>query len=395
MEAPGPSPATTMERSREQITDNAQPIVPLFTIAAGRDADQLVKASHYRDAKLKFGHSTISPGVSADDVILVVISEDSSMRIIEYVVAKSAGADVYLEQVGEKDNVHVAWGADALNESFVRFLDTKYGSLGVLDKEASDMALEHFKSKIKCDFENSLDDPEVATCLPIKTQSRQGVEVIWDALTAREVRIVLDPVVEETICFLKGSICNRERSTALRPAAYVPVRSMPVASSPESDKGAAKSLRVETSYGICISEKYIEALHGHLSSSKYRSSLNEDIGIELMSWFVKKGETVAENETRSIEFWQRRLCRSGRPKDLGFVILYDNAGRELTSRSMEIDEHMAALGTVYADLSAVPESELPRVQGSDGQWYYEFDPQDTQYDSTFLGYELGIKSRAI
>ena len=148
MEAPGPSPATTMERSRQHIIDNAQPIAPLVTIEAGRDADQIVKASHYRDAKLKFVHGTISPGVSADDVILVVISEDASMRIIEYVVAKSAGADVYLEQVGKKDNVHVAWGADALNESFVRFLDTKYGKLGVLDKEASDLALEHFKAKV-------------------------------------------------------------------------------------------------------------------------------------------------------------------------------------------------------------------------------------------------------
>ncbi|KAG9259001.1 uncharacterized protein F5Z01DRAFT_732675 [Emericellopsis atlantica] len=422
-----------MERSRQQITDNAQPIIPLVTIEAGVDEDQVVRVSHYRDAKLRFAHSTISPGVSADDVILVVISEDASMRIIEYSVARSVGTVVYLEQVGEKDNVHVAWGADALDESFVRFLDTKYSSLGILNKEAIELALVHFKSKIKYDFDNRLDDPEVATYLPIKTQSRQGVEIIWDALTAREVRIILDPVVEETICFLKGSVCNRERSVwavipigpffrctylttclqaALRPAAYMPVRIMPMASPLESASVAAKSPRFETSYGICICEKYIEALHGHLSRSKCRSTVSGDIGIELMSWFVKKGDTVAENETRSIEFWQRHLGQSGRPKALEYAILYDNAGRELASRSLEIDDHMAALGTVSADLSAVPESELPRVHGADRQWYYEFDVKievtfqregvscsircnDTRYGPTFLGYERGIKSRVI
>ncbi len=121
-------------------------------------------------------------------------------------------------------------------------------------------------------------------------------------------------------------------------------------------------------YGTEWRTRYDEKLHSHLKKDRHWCGLDGVWKVYTMEWFIKKGDTVSENEPFFTSFVWTGPVNAGRIRKIKMDIYADRTPR---TAPLARDDNVALLCHVEADVSHIPENQLGRRQGKDGQWYYE------------------------
>lgn len=87
-----------------------------------------------------------------------------------------------------------------------------------------------------------------------------------------------------------------------------------------------------------------------------------------MEWFIKRGDTVSENEPFFTSFVWTGPVSQGRIRKIKMDIYAD---RRTTDAPVARDDHTSLVCHVEADVSHLREDQLQRRKGNDGQWYYD------------------------
>ena len=79
---------------------------------------------------------------------------------------------------------------------------------------------------------------------------------------------------------------------------------------------------------------------------------------------------MSENEAIFHNFYQWKIVSSGRIQKVTVEIFVDSSKREAGQLK---DDHVKLLCKVEADVSHIPESQLTKRKGSDGELYYDLE----------------------
>lgn len=83
---------------------------------------------------------------------------------------------------------------------------------------------------------------------------------------------------------------------------------------------------------------------------------------------IPQGSEVSENEPYFTSFVWTGAVKEGRIRKIKMTIYNDQLPRDAP---LIRDDNVKVLSNVEADVSHIPENQLTRRQGADGQWYYE------------------------
>ncbi|KAL8847996.1 MAG: hypothetical protein Q9221_006958 [Calogaya cf. arnoldii] len=147
------------------------------------------------------------------------------------------------------------------------------------------------------------------------------------------------------------------------------------------------------SYGTEVEKEFDKLLHDY--TWRYWSGFHGRYTIEVMSWFIQKGETVEEDKPKRLCYFQKHRTDGPPPAEVKLAINMcadnDNTGPSVYNDSNRgcIIHRVCELVEVSADLSRIPRRKLPKVLGADGHWYYKIGfAVEITYCSAYTKYEL-------
>jgi len=117
-------------------------------------------------------------------------------------------------------------------------------------------------------------------------------------------------------------------------------------------------------YGFIWGVEYDDSMHGYLYNKRYWHTFSGSYNVEVMNWFIRKGDAVSENEPFAIPFYIYRRVSHGPLWTTEIVLYTDGSIREAP---LEKDHRVTELCMLKADLSHIPESQLRRETGKDGK----------------------------
>jgi hypothetical protein len=117
-------------------------------------------------------------------------------------------------------------------------------------------------------------------------------------------------------------------------------------------------------YGTEWRTRYDDKLHHHLRNKKHWCGLDGCWKVYTMEWFIKKGDTVSENEPFFTNFVWTGPVSQGRIRKIKMDIYADRTARDAPIAK---DENVQLVCHVEADVSHIPEGMLQRRKGTDGQ----------------------------
>lgn len=296
-------------------------------------------------------------------------------------------------------------GSTYLNMRFAKFLRAKLGREDGFDDEVMAEAMDRFEKTVKRQFTMHAPPDETYT-IPVgglANNRELGISRGRYALKAADLQVIFEPVVQEVIQLVKDQISasavpiravllvggfgasnylkERIRNSVDRkiqimqpPNAWLAVVQGAVM------KGLAQSapekltlVKVQNRmarkhYGTEWRTRYDENLHRHLDSKKHWCGLDGCWKVYTMEWFIKKGDSVSENEPFFTSFVWTGPVNQGRIRKVKMDIYADRTPRQAP---VARDENVSLLCHVEADVSHIPENQLQRRRGNDGQWYYE------------------------
>ncbi|KAG7144564.1 hypothetical protein HYQ46_006688 [Verticillium longisporum] len=137
--------------------------------------------------------------------------------------------------------------------------------------------------------------------------------------------------------------------------------------------------RARKHYGTRCRRRYEERQHGHLRDKRHWCGLYGYYQVHVMDYIVLRGDVVSETDPYCLSFVSTGLVSDGRIKKVEMDIYADSTS---SVAPVERNDNTKLLCRVEADISHIPEAQLNRRQGKDGQAYYE------------LGYELEAKAHS-
>lgn len=117
-------------------------------------------------------------------------------------------------------------------------------------------------------------------------------------------------------------------------------------------------------YGTEWRVRYDEKLHANLRNKKHWCGLDGCWKVYTMEWFIKRGDSVSENEPFFTSFVWTGPVPQGRIKKVKMDIYSDRTPRDAP---LTRDDNVPLLCHVEADVSHIPEHLLQRRKGTDGQ----------------------------
>ncbi len=121
-------------------------------------------------------------------------------------------------------------------------------------------------------------------------------------------------------------------------------------------------------YGTEWRTRFDEKVHAHLREKKHWCGLDGCWKVYTMEWFIKKGQSVSENEQFFTSFVWTGPVSQGRIRKIKMYIYADRTPRDAP---LGRDDNVKLLCHVEADVTHIPEHMLQRRRGNDGQMYYE------------------------
>ncbi len=143
-------------------------------------------------------------------------------------------------------------------------------------------------------------------------------------------------------------------------------------------------------YGTEWALRYDESKHASIKNKRWWCGLDGCFKVTTMNWFIKKvcdkpnrpgrglhhmlklfqGENVSENEAIFHSFYQWKIASSGRVRKVTVDLYMDNTNRPAV---LLRDENVKLVCRVEADVTHIPENQLSKRKGSDGEMYYELE----------------------
>ncbi|KAK3683355.1 hypothetical protein B0T22DRAFT_246203 [Podospora appendiculata] len=296
-------------------------------------------------------------------------------------------------------------GSTFLNMRFAKFIKHKLGKQPGFDEEVLSEAMEKFEKTVKRQFTLSTPPDETYT-IPVgglANNKELGISRGRYSLKASDLQMIFEPVVQEVIKLVQDQISSsavpiravllvggfgasnylKER---LRNAIDKKIRIMqpPNAwlavvhgavmkglanSSPDSlTMVKVQNRKARKHYGTEWRTRFDEKLHSHLRDKRHWCGLDGCWKVYTMEWFIKKGDAVSENEPFFTSFVWTGPVSQGRIRKVKMDIYADRSSR---AAPISRDDDVSLLCHVEADVSHIPEANLRRRKGTDGQWYYD------------------------
>ncbi|AEO62058.1 hypothetical protein MYCTH_56717 [Thermothelomyces thermophilus ATCC 42464] len=290
-------------------------------------------------------------------------------------------------------------GSTFLNMRFAKFLKAKLGKLDGFDDEVLADAMERFEKTV-------YGDTYTIPVGGLANNKELGINRGRYALKlsqASDLRVIFEPVVQEVVKLVKDQISAskvpikavllvggfgasnylKERLRgAVDPSVQIlqPPNAWLAVVQGAVMKGLAQSAperltavrvqnrRARKHYGTEWRVRYDEKLHAHLRHKKHWCGLDGCWKVYAMEWFIRRGDVVSENEPFYTRFVWTGPVAQGHVKKIRMDIYADLTAREAP---FVRDENVSMLCHVEADVSHIPEEQLKKRKGSDGQWYYE------------------------
>lgn len=145
-------------------------------------------------------------------------------------------------------------------------------------------------------------------------------------------------------------------------------------------------------YGTEMTVTYQDSVHAELFNRRRWDGLNGSYEVEVMDWFINqvsqlnsvsqhnmcgclllpKGDSVTESRPFFRNFSVTSRVNQGRPRRI-YLIIYSDETSQVAPLSKT--DTVRELCTVETDLNHIPESQLAKVQGSDGFMYFTTEGQ--------------------
>ncbi|RYP52061.1 hypothetical protein DL768_002744 [Monosporascus sp. mg162] len=298
-------------------------------------------------------------------------------------------------------------GSSFLNRRFEAFLRSKLGNEEGFDDEILAEAMERFEEQTKRHFTMAaLPNDTFRIPVPgLANNKALGIQRGSLLLKAQELQTIFEPVILQIIQLVRdqitsskipvravllvggfgGSTYLRERlRNSLRPDIQVmqPPNAWLAVVNGAVMKGLSLSAPTQLTHvkleqrvarrhhGIQLSVEYDPSEHSALESMRYWDGLDGCYRVNVMNWFIQKGESVSENKAIYHQFIQWDPVSSGRIRNLTLEIFVDSIDRPA---NILRDENLKLLCKVEADISHIPENQLTQKRGVDGNMYYVVD----------------------
>ncbi|KAK3343599.1 hypothetical protein B0T25DRAFT_302302 [Lasiosphaeria hispida] len=296
-------------------------------------------------------------------------------------------------------------GSTFLNMRFGKFLKAKLGREEGFDDEVLAEAMERFEKIVKRQFTMSA-PPDESYIIPVgglANNRELGISRGRYALKASDLQTIFEPVVQEVIKLVRDQITSSKvpiravllvggfgASNYLKERLRNAVdRNIQIMQPPNAwlavvhgavMKGLAQSApdkltlvkvqnrKARKHYGTEWRTRYDEKTHSHLRDKRHWCGLDGCWKVYTMEWFIKKGDSVSENEPFFTSFVWTGPVSQGRIRKIKMDIYADRTAR---IAPLTRDENVSLLCHVEADVSHIPENQLQRRKGTDGQQYYE------------------------
>ncbi|MCJ1470578.1 hypothetical protein MMC07_009224 [Pseudocyphellaria aurata] len=309
-------------------------------------------------------------------------------------------------------------GSSFLDRIFQKFLKDRFGSDDAWDDDILEEATKRFETVIKKSFCGVAEDFMVPVH-GLGDDPSMGVSRGKLRVTAAEVEGIFKPVVEEVINLVRGQIkatSNRVsavllvggfgQSAYLRDRIRAAVGDIKVMQSPNGwtavvrgalMKGLAmtspNSAPVRVSgrsarkhYGVCSYKSFDVTIHEE--SRKYLNPVTNSYTIDTMDWFVKKGQTVREDEPLRLWYGTHHLVWGEKPTEISCSV-YVCADPYNDGPPIYMNSNVFGLVELKADLSVVPADKFSHTVSRDGNYFYRIDFQiEVTFFSAYTKYEL-------
>ncbi|KXX73604.1 Chaperone protein DnaK [Madurella mycetomatis] len=347
-------------------------------------------------------HGLDPHGLQVGDSFVICDAGGGTVDLISYTIT---GLKPILEVQEATPGTGALCGSTFLNMRFAKFLKAKLGKEEGFDDEVLADAMEKFEKTVKRQFTLNAPPNETYT-IPVgglANNRELGISRGRYALKASDVQVIFEPVVQEVIKLVKEQISSSKvpikavllvggfgASNYLKerlrnsidnriqimqpPNAWLAVVHGAVMkglaqSAPEKlTMVKVQNRKARKHYGTEWRTRYDERLHYNLRSKKHWCGLDGCWKVYTMEWFIRKGDAVSENEPFFTSFVWTGPVSQGRIRKIKMDIYADRTARDAPIAK---DENVSLLCHVEADVSHIPENQLHRRRGNDGQWYYE------------------------
>ncbi|KAL2117286.1 hypothetical protein VTJ04DRAFT_9454 [Mycothermus thermophilus] len=349
-------------------------------------------------------HGLDPHGLEVGDSFVICDAGGGTVDLISYTITKLKPV---LEVQEATPGSGALCGSTFLNMRFAKFLKAKLGRLDGFDDEVLADAMERFEKAIKRQFTlTARDDETFIIPVPGLANNRElGISRGRYAMKASDLRVIFEPVVQEVIKLVKDQITAskvpikavllvggfgasnylKERlrnaidpriSIMQPPNAWLAVvqgavmKGLALSAPEQLTQVRVQNRKARKHYGTEWRVRYDERLHSSLRNKKHWCGLDGCWKVYTMEWFIRRGDTVSENEPFYTNFVWTGPVNQGRIKKIKMDVYADRTSREAP---LSKDDNVNLLCHVEADVTHIPENQLPRRKGADGQWYYELE----------------------
>ncbi|KAM7213914.1 chaperone protein DnaK [Rhypophila decipiens] len=350
-------------------------------------------------------HGLDPHGLAIGDSFVICDAGGGTVDLISYTVLKLKPV---LEVQEATPGTGALCGSTYVNLKFQRYLTKHLGKLPGFDDEVMAEAMEKFEKTIKRQYTMSVSSDETYL-IPVgglENNKEKGIHRGRYTMKASDVRNIFEPVVAEVIKLVEDQIKTSKLSKVPIKAVLLVGgfgssnylkerlrnaidRDIQVLQPPDAwlavvhgavMKGLANSApeqltmvkvqnrKARKHYGIVWNIPYVEEEHLHLKHKRRYDDYDGSWRVEVMNWFIKRGETVAENTPFYTAFFITKAVADGRIKSVTAIVYCDRTPRKAP---MEKDNDVERLCRLNADLSHIPEHLLEKRQGADGRIYYK------------------------
>jgi hypothetical protein len=293
-------------------------------------------------------------------------------------------------------------GSTFLNLRFEKFLKAKLGKQKGFDDDVLAEAMERFEKTIKRQFTMSAVAEGDTYTIPVgglANNKALGINRGRYALQAADLQTVFEPVIQMVIELVKGQITSSKVSInavllvggfgasnylkeRLREAIDDKIRVMQPSNAwlavvqGAVMKGLAQcspdnltmvriqNRKARNHYGTDVRVEYNPTQHRGMAESKSWDGFENCWQVPAMSWFIRQGDDVSENRPYKTPFVSCQLVSDGKIKNLQMEVFTDRTDRVAP---VARDGNVQLLCRVEADLSNIPESQMEKKTGKDGQ----------------------------
>ncbi|EEY19609.1 Hsp70-like protein [Verticillium alfalfae VaMs.102] len=366
-------------------------------------------------------HGLDPHGLQAGDTIVVVDAGGGTVDLISYTITR---LKPILEVQEAAPGSGALCGSTFLNLRFRKFLTSKLGSEEGFDDEVLAEALDVFEKKFT--MQAGPGDTFIVPVGGLANNKELGISRGRFSLKLADLQTIFEPVILECIKLVSAQIAasgvpisavllvggfgasnylkerirnaiDRKIQILQPPNAWQAVvqgavmKGLAQASPSQLTQVRIQNRRARKHYGTQWRTRYEERQHGHLRDKRHWCGLDGCYKVYTMEYMVRRGDAVSETDAYYVSFVWTGLVSQGRIKKVKMDIYADGTS---SVAPVARNDNTKLLCHVEADVSHIPESQLDRRQGNDGEAYYELECKiEARFHSASTEYTLLYNSK--